>query len=135
MPEELQQLLSFDQKFYNLHNKLLAYRDLSKIQIQLFDKQHRFYGIPLCIFSIKGYIYIGNSSGLIRVFETQSQISWGCIGEGHKLSGVSCIDIMEDVMLTGHRDGSLVLWSDSKLVKNLGCLHDSTVTSIKILIV
>ena len=78
MPEKLieqaSQLLSFDKEFYNVKKELLLYSQFQQISQMLYeDTNHPYYGVVSCIkmFRAKNgtVIFVGNSSGYIRVFD------------------------------------------------------------------
>lgn len=78
MPEKLMeqasQLLSFDKAFYNVKKELLLYSQFQHISQMLYeDTNHPYYGVVSCIklFRAKNgtVIFVGNSSGYIRVFD------------------------------------------------------------------
>ena len=67
-------MLSFDKKFYKLRNKLIDYRDYKDISRKLYAKNdHRLNGVVSSITVVQDYMFVGNSSGIVRVFDLKSE--------------------------------------------------------------
>ena len=62
-------------------------------------------------------IFVGNSTGYIRVFDIQSQKQMKPLFEqSRQQDKVLCIDISEDghYLLAGYKSGALILWDAAK---------------------
>ena len=68
-------------------------------------------------------MFIGNSSGIIRVFDVKNQKEMFPLMDQQNVQNVriTCIDIHKDgaFLMSGHRDGSIALWDlkEYKLLK------------------
>jgi hypothetical protein len=86
---------------------------------------------------IKSFMLVGNSNGIIRVFDMKKQIEmkplvdYSTIGKER----VMCMEIDEDsgLMLSGYKDGGLALWDllEYKLLKYIPNHHASEITNAK----
>jgi len=118
-------LLSFDKQFYNVKKELFAYSQFQQISRHLYEEtSHAYYGVVSCVrmFRAKiGYvIFVGNSTGYIRVFDTQTHRQMKPLYEDFLFQNkVLCIDIAEDgcYVLAGYKSGTLVLWDSAKYRK------------------
>lgn len=51
----------------------MVYEDFPVIAKKLHQQDHKFYGLVSCIAMLKTFLFVGNSSGIIRVFDLKSQ--------------------------------------------------------------
>ena len=121
--QQANQLLSFDNKFYNVKNNIACYEEYSIIARKLHQRDHQFYGIVQCVQMLKNFLFVGNSQGIIRVFDLKTQKEMKPLMDkqyvGH--DKVTTMDISGEngLLLAGYSDGSIVLWDliDYKLLK------------------
>ena len=79
---------------------------------------------------MQDYIFVGNSTGIIRVFDIKSQkemkplMDEGVVGSNNK---VTSLDITPDggFMISGYKGGQIALWDliEYKLIKFISDLH------------
>ena len=123
--EEANQLLSFDKEFYNVKKELFGYTEFQQISRTLYEETtHQYYGVVSCVrmFRAKNgtVIFVGNSTGYIRVFDIQQQKQMKPLYDDSLFQNkVLCIDISEDghYLLAGYKSGALVLWDSAKFKK------------------
>ena len=141
IPESIQQaskLLSIDNRFYNVKNTLFMFEDYQTIARKLHERNHQFDGIVQCIQILNNFLFVGNSQGIIRVFDLQSEKEMKPLMDPINIGyeNVTCIDIHEQagLLISGYSNGSIVLWDliNYKLLKNIGDMHHSTISNIKI---
>ena len=135
--QEANKLLSFTASFYKIDSILMLYEDYPAISKKLQDMNNKFWGALSCISMIKTFMFVGNSNGIIRVFDMKKQVEmkplvdYSSIGQER----VMCMDIDEDsgLMLSGYKDGGLALWDllEYKLLKYIPNHHTSEITNIK----
>lgn len=136
--QQANQLLSFDNQFYNTKNKLVVYEDYPVISRKLHQQDHKFYGQIQCIHMLKTFLFVGNSQGIIRVFDIKTQKEMKPLMDVHsvKQEKVTCIDIdgNSGLLLSGYKNGSVALWDllEYKLLKFIPNLHESDITAVKI---
>lgn len=129
-----------DKRFYNVQKKLLTYQEYKEIAKKLhLVKNHEHSGMVSALTVVQEYVFIGNSSGIIRVFDMRTQREMkalrddGAIGSNNK---VTSLDITEKgtFLLSGYKKGQIALWDleSYKLLKVLGDLHNSEVVNAKI---
>lgn len=132
------QLLSFDKDYYDVKKELMTHSCLSAISQKLFEqKEHKYYGPSSCITMFDQYLFVGNSVGIIRVFDTKSNKEMKpLLDEQLMKNKVTCLSItgMGQYLLAGYKKGTLALWdlSKYKLLKLMDDVHDSEVTGAKI---
>lgn len=88
---------------------------------------------------MQDYLFVGNSQGIIRVFDIKSQkemkplMDTSQIGENNK---VTTLDISADggFLLSGYKGGEVALWDlvGYKLIKVIAGLHKTDVINAKI---
>ena len=125
MIEAASQLLSFDKEFYNVKKELFNYSHFQAISQSLYEEtSHQYYGLVSCIrmFRAKNgdVIFVGNSAGYIRVYDTKTQRQMKPLYDDSLFQNkVLCIDISEDghYLLAGYKNGTLVLWDSAKYKK------------------
>jgi WD40 repeat protein len=81
------------------------------------------------------YIFVGNSMGIIRVFDTKSNKEMKPLLDATlSRNKVTCISITQDggYLIAGYKKGTLVLWdlTKYKLIKAVDDAHESEVTSV-----
>jgi WD40 repeat protein len=136
---DLHNILELDKAYYSLKHDLMSFNPVSPvIKDKLFmQKDHKYYGISSCITQYEDYVFVGNSTGIIRVFD------WGINKEMKPMmdpklekNKVTSIYLTEDgkYLLSGYKKGTLVIWNmvDYKLVKIIEDAHVTEVTSAKI---
>jgi WD40 repeat protein len=118
----------------------MDYNEYSEISLKLYQKRdHQFKGVVSCISIVQDYLFVGNSQGIIRVFDIKSQkemkplMDAAQIGENNK---VTSIDISFDggFLISGYKGGEIALWDlvGYKLLKVIAGLHKSDVINAKI---
>ncbi len=88
---------------------------------------------------VQDYMFVGNSSGIVRVFDLKSEKEMKPLEEksvsieGNK---VTTLDISSDggYLMSGYRGGQVALWDlvNYKLIKMIPDLHQSEVINAKI---
>ena len=87
---------------------------------------------------LKNFLFVGNSQGIIRVFDLKTQKEMKPLMDkqyvGHEKVTTMDISGENGLLLAGYSDGSIVLWDliDYKLLKQLPNLHETNITNIKI---
>ena len=87
---------------------------------------------------VKNFLFVGNSLGIIRVFDIKTQREMKPLMDNYQLGTfqVTSIDIQEDggLLLAAYANGSLVLWDlvDYKLIKVIPNMHGTMITNAKI---
>lgn len=87
---------------------------------------------------LKSFIFVGNSQGIIRVFDSKSQKEMKPLMDPTyvKEEKVTCLDIDSGagLLLSGYKNGSVALWDllEYKLLKFIPNLHDTDVSVVKI---
>jgi len=86
---------------------------------------------------IKTFVFVGNSQGIIRVFDMKQQREMKPLMDHHAVGDekVTAMDIDEEagLLISGYKDGGVALWDllEYKLLKYIPSLHTSEVTNIK----
>jgi len=83
---------------------------------------------------VEQHIFVGNSNGIIRVFDLESQTAQQPLKDGSLLRNkVTSISISQDRMLlvSGYKKGNIALWDleKAKLMKVSGAIHHSDVVA------
>ena len=107
----------------------MVFKEYPIIARALNERTSERYGVSCCVSMVEHYLYVGNSEGLIRVFDLKTQTEMDPL---QSQSRVTCIDIDEAscLLLSGHKDGSVTLWdlSNNKLLKSVPDLHETSLT-------
>jgi WD40 repeat protein len=92
-----------------------------------------------CITQYEDYVFIGNSTGIIRVFDIRPNVSKEMkpmMDSKLDKNKVTCIFLTEDgkYLLSGYKRGTMALWDmvSYKLLKIMEEVHATEVTSAKI---
>lgn len=86
---------------------------------------------------IQNYLFIGNSNGVIRVFDMKTEKEMKPLRDDQLGSNkVTCLDISDDggFLISGYKKGQVALWDliTYKLVRVIPEVHSSDVTNAKI---
>ena len=86
----------------------------------------------------QNYLFVGNSSGIIRVFDLKSQKEMKPLAEKGEIGNnkVSCMEISADggFLISGYKNGGVALWDlvKYKLLRYIKDCHASEVVNAKI---
>jgi len=87
---------------------------------------------------IQDYIFVGNSSGIIRVFDMKTQREMKPLMDESTIGSnkVTSIDISDDggFLISGYKKGQVALWDlvNYKLLKFINDIHQTDVINAKI---
>ena len=112
----------------------MIYHEYPAIARKLNDTDHKYSGIVMSIQILKNFLFVGNSQGIIRVFDVKTQKEMKPLFDNNytKNEGVRCIDINGDggLLLSGYKNGHMALWDlkEYKLLKFLPKVHETDIT-------
>jgi len=136
--EQASQLLSFNKEYYNVKKELILYSQFPHISHKIYElKDHKYFGIVSCVAMYDNYLFVGNSSGIIRVFDVKtSKEMKPLIDDQVDRVKVTCITLTDDgaYLLSGYKKGQLILWDlqKYKMAKIIPDAHQGEVTNCKI---
>jgi hypothetical protein len=103
--EEAMNLLSNNKMDYFVKRQLLMKMKLDRVAKTLFhEKDHQYFGRILSIHMYRKYMFVGNSNGIIRVFDISNQKESRPLVDNQLRLRVHCIFVTDDgsYCVTGH---------------------------------
>ena len=116
--------LSFDNKYFNFNKRLLNYKESATVGKLAFPETDAdLKGNPTCIFVVHRHIFVGNSKGVIRVYNLATQEEQMPLQDITLAKNkVTAISISKDrkLLISGYKNGNLALWDleKAKLIKS-----------------
>ena len=103
--------MQVDKRFYNVQKKLLTYQEFKEVAKKLhLVKNHENQGMVSALTVVQDYAFVGNSSGIIRVFDMKTQKEMKALKDESALGSnnkVTSLDISEDggFLISGYKKG------------------------------
>lgn len=95
--------------------KRLRYQTLPRVASLLHDEKHTTRGgVPKCICYFDKFIFVGNSQGVIRIFDEKEReyTSMGTEKKETRNNAVESVDLSSDrqYLVAGYKKGQVMLW-------------------------
>lgn len=127
-------LLSFDSEYYSILKQRIKFSTYSELTPLLFEaKDHRYYGVCSVVAMLDNFLFIGNSSGIIRCIHSKHSKEMKPLKDPDlDRIKVTAISITPDGMylVSGYQKGMLAIWDlkEYKLLQLLHGVHEGMVT-------
>jgi WD40 repeat protein len=135
------QFLSLDFTAYDVDTRLTKIENLHSIARKLTQENHKLQGKVQCVNVLKSFLFVGNSSGIIRVFDLRTQKEMKPLLDLNQIKSqrVTAMDINGEngILISGYKGGGIALWDllEYKLLKYIPNHHESDVTKVRIYLV